>query len=111
MTLWKVVYSRQAVIDLRDIRTYISDQLQEPETAKSQVKRILETVLKLNYMPMRHRLYEKRPWCDIGYRMLPVDNYIVFYLPNEERKTVSIIRIVYGKRNLDEQLLQTGLEN
>lgn len=28
-----------------------------------------------------------------------VDNYIVFYIVNEESKTVTIIRILYGRRN------------
>ena len=53
---------------------------------------------------MRHRLYEEEPWRSQGLRVLPVDNYIVFYLPDETSATVSIIRIMYGGRDIDKQL-------
>ena len=36
--------------------------------------------------------------------ILPVDNYIVFYLPDETDTTVSAIRIMYGGRDIDKQL-------
>ncbi|RAV15535.1 type II toxin-antitoxin system RelE/ParE family toxin [Paenibacillus contaminans] len=34
-----------------------------------------------------------------GIRGLLVDSYIVFYTVSEKEKTVTIIRILYGKRN------------
>ena len=55
-------------------------------------------------MPMRHRLYEEEPWHSQGLRVLPVDNYLVFYLSDETSATVSIIRIMYGGRDIDKQL-------
>ncbi len=35
-------------------------------------------------------------------RRIVIDNYIVYYKAIESEETVYIIRIVYGKRNLDE---------
>ena len=35
-------------------------------------------------------------------RRLVVDNYILYYKPNDSEKIIYIVRIVYGKRNLDE---------
>lgn len=49
-------------------------------------------------------LYEKEPWRDKGLRVLPVDRYLAFYLPVEPRKTVAILRILYGRRNLEKRL-------
>ena len=37
-------------------------------------------------------------------RKLSVDNYVIYYKTYYEEKAISIIRIVYGKRNLDEIL-------
>lgn len=37
-------------------------------------------------------------------RKLSVDNYVIYYKTYYEEKVISIIRIVYGKRNLDEIL-------
>ncbi|MDR2005789.1 MAG: type II toxin-antitoxin system RelE/ParE family toxin [Acidaminococcales bacterium] len=37
--------------------------------------------------------------------MLIVDNYIVFYLPDEKKKTVIIMRVLYGAQNYKDILL------
>jgi len=37
-------------------------------------------------------------------RKLLVDNYIIYYKAHYDEKIISIVRIVYGKRNLDEIL-------
>ncbi|MDD6564758.1 MAG: type II toxin-antitoxin system RelE/ParE family toxin, partial [Clostridiales bacterium] len=39
-----------------------------------------------------------------GLRVFSVGNYMVFYLPVEEKNTVSVIRIMYGGRNIEKQL-------
>lgn len=103
MSAWKVIYTEQAENDLRGIYEYIAFSLLEPEIAKRQTKRIMEAAAKLNEMPFRCRLYEKEPWRGKGLRVLPVDNYLVFYLPVEDKETVAIIRIMYGGRNIEKQ--------
>lgn len=108
MSTWKVVYTEQAERDLRDIYEYIAFSLLEPETARKQVQRIMDEVAKLYEMPFRFRLYEKEPWRSKGLHILPVDNYLVFYFPVESTKTVAIIRIMYGGRDIDAQLRLTN---
>ena len=39
-----------------------------------------------------------------GYRKLMVDNYIIFYLVNEQEKQVVIMRIFYGAQNYQDLL-------
>ena len=51
MSEWKVVYSEQAERDLHNIFEYIAFSLLEPEIAKNQSRRIMDTVAKLNKMP------------------------------------------------------------
>ena len=53
---------------------------------------------------MRYRLYEKEPWKSRGLRVLPVDNYVLFYIPNEEDKVVTVVRVLYGGRNIEKEL-------
>ena len=72
-----------------------------PETAARQAERIMKAARSLEQIPMRYRLYEREPWHSQGLRVLPVDNYLVFYLPDETNATVSIIRIMYGGRDAD----------
>lgn len=35
-----------------------------------------------------------------------VDNYLVFYIIDNDNKTVTVIRIMYGKRDIESQLSQ-----
>ena len=39
-----------------------------------------------------------------------VDNYLVFYLRDETQNTVSIVRIMYGGRDIRRQLSETEME-
>ncbi len=55
-------------------------------------------------MPERFRSYDKEPWQSRGLRIMPVDNYCVFYIPDQEKQVVTIIRVMYGKRDIDSQL-------
>jgi len=64
----------------------------------------MEAAAKLNEMPLRCRLYEKEPWHSKGLRVLPVDNYLLLYLPVENKETVAIIRIMYGGRDIEKRL-------
>jgi len=102
--MWLVEYSDDAKQDLRDIFEYIRSVLLEPEIAKKQLRRIREATNGLNHMPLRYRLYDREPWRSMGLRVLVVDNFLVLYLPDEDRSLVSIVRVIYGRRDVDAQL-------
>lgn len=110
MISWEVSYTNSAELDLRDIFEYIAYALCEPVTAKKMVKHIMSSTAKLSIMPFRFKLYEKEPWFSKGLRVLPVENYLVFYLPVESRKAIIIIRIMYGGRDIDTLLGETKTE-
>ncbi|MGG3688413.1 type II toxin-antitoxin system RelE/ParE family toxin [Caldifermentibacillus hisashii] len=78
--------------------------MNEPEVATGQLDRIERAVMSLDEMPERFRLYEKEPWYSRGLRQFPVDNYIIFYISEIRDKTVTVIRVIYGGRDIDEQL-------
>jgi len=102
--IWKVYYTVDADQDLQDIYDYIADILLEPATAVKQTTRIMDATDTLENMPFRYRLYDREPWRTKGLRVMPVDNYLVFYLPDESRNTVAVIRIMYGGRDVDKRL-------
>lgn len=77
---YKVQYSAEARQDLRDIFNYIAQELLVPDTAKNQTRRIMDAVKSLDEIPMRHSLYR------------------------DEKEVVSIVRIMYGGRDISKQL-------
>ncbi len=105
---YKIMLTDQADADLRSIYEYIAFTLLEPEIASGQLKRIEKGILSLDEMPERFRMFEKEPWHSRGLRQMPINNFIVFYILKAEDKTVNVIRVMYGGRNIDEQFKKTS---
>jgi len=102
--IWKVNYTEDAEHDLQSIYDYISDILLAPVIAENQTNRIMDAIDSLDNMPLRHRLYNYEPWRSKGLRFMPVDSYLVFYLPDKSQNTVAIIRIMYAGRDIETHL-------
>lgn len=101
---FEVKITEQAEEDLRGIFEYIAYEIKSPESAAGQLDRLEERILALETMPDRYRVYAKEPWYSRGLRVMPVDNYLVFYITDREAQTVNIIRVMYGGRDIDTQL-------
>ena len=101
---YKIDITAQAKADLRRIYDYISIDLLSPQNAIVQLSRLEESIMGLKQMPMRFRKFETEPWHSKGLRIMPVDNFVVLYIPNEDTGVVTIIRVMYGGRNIKEQL-------
>ena len=102
--IYEVELSEQADSDLRGIFEYIAFELQSPENASGQLDRLEEQILSLDTMPERYRTYEKEPWKRRGLRVLSVDNYVVLYILDSDKKVVTILRVMYAGRDIDNQL-------
>ena len=102
--MYQVELSAQANDDLRGLYEYIAFELCMPDYAEAQLQRLEDGICTLETMPERHRRYEKEPWYTRGLRFMPVDHYVVFYIPNDERGTVNVVRIIYSGRNIAAQL-------
>ncbi len=101
---YEIRMTPQAQDDLRGIFEYIAFTLQSPQNAAGQLDRLEESIDSLEQMPERFRVYDKEPWRSRNLRIMPVDHYLVFYIPNREEETVTIIRVIYGGRDIDRQL-------
>lgn len=98
---YRVDVSSQAAADLRNLFRYISDTLRAPENAYTQLARIRKQILSLAELPMRFRAYPKH---FVGYpqvRIMPVDHFEVFYTVDTAQEKVTILRVIYGGRDID----------
>ena len=100
MENYSVVYTDEALQDLRNIYEYISVELKAPKTAAAQVRRIRDEVRSLETLPRRYRCVDWEPWATMELRQLPVNRFVAFYLVKDAAKSVQIFRILYGKRDL-----------
>jgi toxin ParE1/3/4 len=55
-------------------------------------------------LPARFRVYENEPWRSRGLRIMPIDHYCVLYIPDKEKAVATIIRVMYGGRDIETQL-------
>lgn len=102
--IYEVITTKQADADLRGIYEYIAFELLSPENAAGQLNRLEEHILELEEFPEKYRAYEKEPWYSRGLRIMNVDNYLVLYIPDRDTRIVTVIRVMYSGRNVDEQL-------
>ena len=49
-------------------------------------------------------IYEREPWKSRNTWVVPVDNYVIFYIPDKTKKLVTVIRVMYSGRDVDKQL-------
>ncbi len=106
---FRVIYTPAALDDLRAIYSYIAYELKATQAAINQTNRIREQVRSLDSMPGRYNKVDWEPWASMGMHKLPVDNYVVYYLVEEEQQVVTIIRIFYGGRDV-RGIIQSGIE-
>lgn len=95
----KLKYLPLALKDLRDITDYIVDTLKAPKAAVDLVDAIDGSISRLQQFPYSCRVYQAIESLEAEYRMLQVNNYLVFYIVTEHE--VEIHRIIYAKMNIE----------
>lgn len=99
---YTVLYAPQALDDLRNIYSYLAFSRQEPAIAQKLVARLRKAARSLDTLPARHPVVDWEPWQSMGMHRFPVDNFLLFYLVDADSHTVTLVRIVYGGRDLQE---------
>ena len=99
--VYSVVYSPEAMNDLREIYAYIAFDLQAPDAAKGQINRLRKEIRSLDFMPSRYAIVDWEPWMSMEMHRVPVYNFIVDYAVNNSSLTVTVIRIFYGGRDVE----------
>ena len=107
---YQIEYLPSALRDLTEIADYIGVKLNNPEAADRLSETIVSTIEKLTEMPYRYPIYSPAASFTVNplkmeYRKMVVRNYLVFYWVNEEKQHVTIARVIYSGRNIDNILV------
>ena len=95
---YRIRYLPDTVADRREIRAYLSQYY--ASTVAAFFHALKEKTERLKEFPYACPVYEDDP----DYRMLVVGDYLVFYMVNEDKKTVEIHRMFHGSRDIKRQL-------
>lgn len=96
---YKVKLTDHAVAQLEEAVIYISKVLQASTVAKHWAARVKKELASLSTMPARYPLTEEEPWHTEGIHKMSVENFLVYYWIDEEKKIVWITAIVYARRD------------
>lgn len=102
MGQYEVCITDTALSDMESIYDYISYSLQAPENAKGQYDRIANAILTLETFPKRFPLFGCEPEKTWGLRKMNVDNYLVCYIVDDDRVTVT--DVLYGASDVKSRL-------
>ena len=94
MIPYKIIYLQTAQKDLDDIFSYISKD--NPAAAGSLLENVDQTITQLAVNPELGRVPNDHRLKMMGYRMLVIQRYLVFYVI--KKRTVQIRRIIHGAR-------------
>ena len=99
--MYKVVYLPTARRQLEDAVMYIAIDLYSPDAAMNLAYEVDEAVQKLKEMPYRFPIYHTLYAMKREIRFFPVKNYNVYYVIDEDSKTVEIWRVLHRLQNRD----------
>ena len=99
MKKYSTYITEPAENDLYGIAHYISSQLNAPKAAYNTIVAIKKAITKLETNALIYPLVRDDRLAALGYRLLVVKNYLVFFVANEDDKTVDVDRILHGRRD------------
>lgn len=95
--MYSIEYLPFTLHDLQDITRHIAQELGSPSAAQRIAEGIVAAVDSLADMPYRRAVYVPIKSLAREYRTIRHGNYVAFYWIEEQRKVVTVARILYGK--------------
>lgn len=102
--MYQIEYLPSALHDLTDIAYYIGVNLQNPLAADNLAEKIVASVEKLTEMPYKYAVYYPIKPLQREHRKMVVGKYLVFYWIDESLHKITVARVIYGGRQIEEIL-------
>ena len=95
-------FTEIAIADFEGIVSYICFVLENPQAAKAFYNKMCNVIKTLCLFPSSCPLVENDFISKVQIRKAFVDKYILYYLYEEAIKTITILRVVFARRNQSE---------
>lgn len=97
--MYKLEYLPVARKDMLEIVRYISQELQNSDAADRLAVELVNAAEGVLHFPYATPAYQPIRPLKREYRKILVQNYLMFYWVDEEKKLVTVARVVYAKRD------------
>lgn len=102
--MYKLEFLPVAKDDMLEIIKYISGELKNKQAAENLAEEFISAAESLRQFPYSHQVYSPLKPLETEYRKVIVKNYLMFYTVDEKEKTVTIMRVIYARRDLTKQI-------
>ena len=100
MVEYAVEITPRAARDIDEAFDYIAFHLENPQAAFDLTDAIYLGIGGLSSMPERFPRWRREPMKSRGVRVLGVRNFNVFYTVDKTARRVTVIRVIYNRRNV-----------
>ena len=99
--MYRLEYLPIARQDMIEIVRYIGKELQNPMAADQLATELIEAGDSILGFPYANPAYMRIRPLKHEYRKLLVQNYFMFYWVDEEKRLITVARVVYAKRDYE----------
>lgn len=99
----------KAEADLDNILSYMAAQLSNPQAAAAFLEKLQDAISEACSFPESGSPVDNEFLPCKTIRKKRIGNYILYYFSDEKAEIIYILRILYGRRNLDEILREMNL--
>jgi len=97
--LYKLKISKLYDSDVDSCYDYINNTLKNPTAAYNLISEIKEKLIFICENPKIRPLVKDDYLANLGYRLLIIKNYLLFYIIGEDDKHIKIVRFLHGRRD------------
>ena len=97
--IYEIVFTEDSRIEIKEIYEYISNNLVNEKAAKRLMSKIREKVMNLAQAPKLYKKIEKTKKIKKEFRRIIVNNFIILYTLDDDKKIVYISHIYYKRKN------------
>jgi len=108
--LYNLIISKLYKGDTLSAYNYIKNVLNAPIAAKNLKNEIKDKLMYISKNPTHRPLVYDKYLAGLGYRLISVKNFMIFYIIDDDNKRIKIIRFLYGKRDWINILKETPLD-
>ncbi len=95
--MYTLVYAEEVESDLKAIFNYIAED--SSARASAYLGKIENCILQLQDFPEIGHLCRYHELKNLGIRILPFEDYLIFYTISKKQQTVNIVRVIHGSVN------------
>ena len=108
--MYNLIISKLYKEDTLSAYNYIKNVLNAPVAAKNLKNEVKDKLVYISKNPTHRPLIYDKHLASLGYRLISVKNFMIFYIIDDENKHIKIIRFLYGKRDWINILKETSLD-